>query len=56
MDMVFIPGTMASNMKDGGRMENNMVKVYIEKMAEIVEVFGKMARESNGLTMLSGLI
>lgn len=49
-------GMMASNMRDGGRMVSNMERVSTEKTAEIEEVFGKMERESNGLTRSSGEI
>jgi len=45
MDTASTLGMTASNMKVGGKMENNMVKAYIEKMAVIAEVSGKMARE-----------
>ena len=48
MDMEYILGMTENNMKDGGRMGSNMVKVSIEKMGEIDEVSGKMERELNG--------
>ena len=35
MATVYTPGMMVNNMKAGGRMENNMVKVLIEKMDAI---------------------
>lgn len=46
--MEYIPGMMASNMKDGGRMGNNMVKEFIEKTEEIDVESGKMEKELNG--------
>ena len=48
MVMVFTLGTMASNMKAGGKMVSSMEKESTEKMVETEEEFGKMEREQNG--------
>ena len=48
------PGMMASSTKAGGKMENNTVKAFIEKMVAIVEESGRTVRETNGLMMSSG--
>ena len=55
-DMVSTPGMTASNMKDGGAMENNTEKVHIEKMVVTVEESGKTVNVSNGLMTMAQII
>lgn len=50
MDMVYLNGLMAENIKGIGRMENNMVKEYIlDQMVAREKVNGIMEKELDGL-------
>ena len=51
MDSASIHGLMEDNTLANGKMENSMVMEDIDKpMAKREEAFGKMARDSNGVT------
>lgn len=48
-DTVCISGLMVNNMTEPGKAVNNMVKQLSETpREELVEVFGRMARENSG--------
>ena len=56
MDMEYILTLTVDATKGSGAMENNMEKVFIERMAVIAEVSGRTVKESNGSMMSSGRI